>query len=190
MYLQTLTAILSAITIGLLEGIDPHKGLLFSYYFFKFRKVKISLLAPIIITICYYSLGLILSFTLDPTSSINVKIVVTYFLILHSLLKLFLGRILHYSGSMKPNLMNVIKWSFVNSVIQMEFIPVFCLFIFLKFYSILILFLVNIISREITFMILKDRSEGVLRLTRVNMNALSSITILILGIALLLTTLI
>ncbi|EZQ11402.1 hypothetical protein CM19_00950 [Candidatus Acidianus copahuensis] len=40
---QTPIAILSVITIGLLEGIDPYKRLLFSYYFFKFRKAMNSL---------------------------------------------------------------------------------------------------------------------------------------------------
>ncbi|MEM3802751.1 MAG: hypothetical protein QW183_07985, partial [Saccharolobus sp.] len=90
----TLIAILS---IGLIEGLDPYRGLLFSYYFYTFNKVKESYLIPIISTISYYILGLlVIIFFINFDYTQTLRLIMFSLLILHSSLKVLMGKVMHY----------------------------------------------------------------------------------------------
>ena len=66
----TLIAILS---LGIVEGLDPYKGLLFSYYFYSFRKVNESYIVPIISSITYYMIGIMIAVLFNISDNILTR---------------------------------------------------------------------------------------------------------------------
>ncbi|AEB95718.1 conserved hypothetical protein [Metallosphaera cuprina Ar-4] len=48
--------LIAILSVSLIEGLDPYKGLLFSYYFYVFNKVWESYLVPIVSGLLYYGL--------------------------------------------------------------------------------------------------------------------------------------
>lgn len=154
MLLPILIAILS---LGFVEGINPHKGLLFSSYFYSFNKRLESYLLPLVITICYYLIGIIISLLViiphDPIS----KLILLNLILASIMMKIVCSssNFLHYSGSMKPLLSNVIKWSLANSIIEMSPIEMIVANYLINL-GFIIFFLANFITREIAFYFCKN----------------------------------
>ncbi|ARM74666.1 hypothetical protein [Acidianus manzaensis] len=164
------------VILSVLEGIDPHKGLLFSYYFYSF-KGNIAYLVPILTSIVYYLLGILLVYVLPLDSSFLLKIIIFYLLLLHSIAKVLIGKILHYSGNMKPTLSNLITYSFVNSLLQMSLLLVLAIAVFMNY---IILFLVlSIIIKEIVFEFAKNSQKILLSLTKYNFDYIYVIGVLL-----------
>ncbi|TRM80954.1 hypothetical protein DJ524_05760 [Sulfolobus sp. D5] len=181
MLLPILIAILSVI-----EGLDPYKGLLFSYYFYKFNKVRESYLVPVVSSMSYYALGILITLMLlNALIVYNIsilKIIIFYLLITHAIIKVLMGKVLHYTGSMKPFLINVVKWAIVNSIIQMNLILILSLSIFFKL-AFIILVSITTITRELIFLLTSKINHSILiNLTKFNFDYIYSFLVVLLAI--------
>ncbi|MEM0072925.1 hypothetical protein [Metallosphaera sp.] len=178
--------LIAILSVSLIEGLDPYKGLLFSYYFYVFNKVWESYLVPIVSGLLYYSLGFFLTILLvnfDYTQSL--RLIISYLLITHSLFKLFLGRIMHYTGNMRPSIPNVVKWSFLNSIIQMNATLLIGLWMLSKLSFVIVINTV-IIVREIALYFSIKNSNLLLTLTRYNLDYIYVVLVLLVAILVLL----
>ncbi|QGA55445.1 hypothetical protein GFS03_13150 [Sulfolobus sp. E5-1-F] len=173
----TLIAILS---LGIVEGLDPYKGLLFSYYFYSFKKVKESYTVPIISSITYYMIGTLVAILLNISYNILTREIIFSLLIAHIFIKLVMGKVLHYPGNMKPKILNVIQWSVLNSIIQMNVIVLFTLSLLSKL-SLILLPVTVIIVREITYCLSLKNNKILFNLTKYNFDYFYLITMSLLG---------
>jgi len=172
MLLLTLIAILSIATV---EGLDPYKGLLFSYYFYSFGKVKESYIVPILSTIVYYIIGIIIS-ALFSVDSLFERAIVFILLVNYGIMKISMGKILHYAGNMRPKMLNVVKWSLVNSLMQMSPIVILALSI-LSRQGIVILLVVVLTFKESTFLLSTRNYRIILGLTKYNFDYFNLLTL-------------
>ena len=174
MLLLTLIAILS---IAIVEGLDPYKGLLFSYYFYSFGKVKESYIVPIVSTTVYYIIGIIISALFsDGVDSLFERAIVFILLINYGIMKISMGKILHYTGNTKPKMLNVVKWSLVNSLIEMSPIVILALSILSK-QGIVILLVVVLTFKELTFLLSTKNYRIILGLTKYNFDYFNLLTL-------------
>ncbi|QXJ31072.1 hypothetical protein [Saccharolobus shibatae] len=178
----TLIAILS---LGIVEGLDPYKGLLFSYYFYSFRKVKESYVVPILSSITYYMIGILIAVLLNISDNALTRGIMFFLLLAHMLIKLIMGKVLHYPGNMRPKILNVIQWSTLNSIIQMNVIVLLTLSILSKL-SLILLPITVVIVRETTYCLSVKNNRILLNLTEYNFDYFYIITISLLSIVLIL----
>jgi len=178
----TLIAILS---LGIVEGLDPYKGLLFSYYFYSFRKVKESYVVPIVSTITYYIVGILIVEWLNISDNILTRGIMFSLLLVHVLIKLVIGKVLHYPSNMRPKILNVIQWSAINSIIQMNFIILLTLSILSK-PSLILLPITVIIVRETTYCLSVKNNKILFKLTEYNFDYFYLMTVLLLAIVIIL----
>jgi len=178
----TLIAILS---LGIVEGLDPYKGLLFSYYFYSFRKVKESYVVPIVSTITYYMIGIMIAVLFNISDNILTRGIMFSLLLVHVLIKLVIAKVLHYPGNMKPKILNVIQWSTLNSIIQMNFIILLTLSILSKL-SLILLPIIVVIVRETTYCLSVKNNKILLKLTEYNFDYFYLMTVLLLAIVIIL----
>ena len=178
----TLIAILS---LGIVEGLDPYKGLLFSYYFYSFRKVKESYVVPIVSTITYYIVGILIVEWLNISDNILTRGIMFSLLLVHVLIKLVIAKVLHYPGNMKPKILNVIQWSTLNSIIQMNFIILLTLSILSKL-SLILLPIIVVIVRETTYCLSVKNNKILFKLTEYNFDYFYLMTVLLLAIVIIL----
>ncbi|ACP56373.1 hypothetical protein [Saccharolobus islandicus] len=178
----TLIAILS---LGIVEGLDPYKGLLFSYYFHSFRKVNESYIVPIISSITYYMIGIMIAVLLNISDNILTRGIMFSLLLVHVLIKLVIGKVLHYPSNMRPKILNVIQWSTLNSIIQMNFIILLTLSILSKL-SLILLPIIVVIVRETTYCLSVKNNKILLKLTEYNFDYFYLMTVLLLGIVIIL----
>ncbi|AAY79720.1 hypothetical protein [Sulfolobus acidocaldarius] len=175
------------VILSLIEGLDPYKGLLFSYYFYSFKKVKESFVVPLLSTLSYYSLGiLVVFFTFSSLQSSNsTKVIVIFLVIIHILMKMFLGKLLHYTGSMRVSVYNLVKSTFLNSILQMNVILLIILAIIVN--TLFVFLPVGVfIVREVTYFIVLKKNNVLVLLTKFNFDYIYSVTLLILALAVLL----
>jgi len=178
----TLIAILS---LGIVEGLDPYKGLLFSYYFYSFRKVNESYIVPIISSITYYMIGIMIAVLFNISDNILTRGIMFSLLLVHVLIKLVIAKVLHYPGNMKPKILNVIQWSTLNSIIQMNFIILLTLSILSKL-SLILLPIIVVIVRETTYCLSVKNNKILLKLTEYNFDYFYLMTVLLLAIVIIL----
>ncbi|MBB5253719.1 hypothetical protein [Sulfurisphaera ohwakuensis] len=149
--------LIAILSLGIVEGINPHKGLLFSSYFYSFKKRLESYLLPPVITTFYYLLGIIISLLViiphDPIFKLMLLNLVSASIIMKVICSS--SNFLYYSGSMKPVLSNVIKWSLANSIIEMAPIEMIVAN-YLVNLGFIIFFLSNFVTREIAFYFCKN----------------------------------
>ncbi|BFH73085.1 hypothetical protein SJAV_10290 [Sulfurisphaera javensis] len=176
-----LTAILS---LGVIEGVNPHKGLLFSYYFFSFKKVKESYLLPFFITFFYYLIGILIIVLIRISHSIISELILLYMIYMSIGMKLIMGNFIHYNSSIKPKILNVIKWSLINSILNMNVIYPIIISYFSNLFFILY-FISNLLTRELIFCISKNIP---LNLSRYNLDYLEILILLILSVFILVLT--
>jgi hypothetical protein len=109
--------VILSILIGLILGIDPSKGSLFSYYIFSKSKI-LSLFNLIYTTIFPF----IISFAgLLVQSNFYVVLALLNITLIHSIFKIKFGFLLHYKGTMNPSILDLIKWGTINSLISMDY---------------------------------------------------------------------
>ncbi|WP_338598379.1 hypothetical protein V6M85_07285 [Sulfolobus tengchongensis] len=181
-----LPILIATLSIGLIEGLDPYKGLLFSYYFHAFNKIRESYLIPILTALTYYLVGTLAVLTINVNYNGLTGTLIASLLITHILIKILMGKILHYPGNMRPRIINVIVWSLVNSIIQMNMIVLLALSLFSKLNLVLII-LTAIISRESIFLIsIKYNRKILLTLTNYNFDYFYSIVIAFLCVVIIL----
>jgi len=178
----TLIAILS---LGIVEGLDPYKGLLFSYYFYSFRKVNESYIVPIISSITYYMIGIMIAVLFNISDNILTRGIMFSLLLVHVLIKLVIAKVLHYPSNMKPKILNVIQWSTLNSIIQMNFIILLTLSILSKL-SLILLPIIVVIVRETTYCLSVKNNKILLKLTEYNFDYFYLMTVLLLAIVIIL----
>jgi hypothetical protein len=174
------------LSIGFIEGLDPYKGLLFSYYFYTFNKIRQSYLVPLVSSLFYYLLGSLAAIFFSFNNTYLVRIVLFSLLLVHIVIKVIMGKVLHYTGNMKPSLINVVKWAFINSIIQMNLILFIALSYLFKL-SFVIIILTTIVIKEVLFILsVKLNKRIMLILTNYNFDYIYSLAVLILSIILLL----
>jgi hypothetical protein len=178
----TLIAILS---LGIVEGLDPYKGLLFSYYFYSFRKVNESYIVPIISSITYYMIGIMIAVLFNISDNILTRGIMFSLLLVHVLIKLVIGKVLHYPSNMRPKILNVIQWSTLNSIIQMNFIILLTLSILSKL-SLILLPIIVVIVRETTYCLSVKNNKILFKLTEYNFDYFYLMTVLLLAIVIIL----
>ncbi|ACP47485.1 conserved hypothetical protein [Sulfolobus islandicus Y.N.15.51] len=178
----TLIAILS---LGIVEGLDPYKGLLFSYYFYSFRKVNESYIVPIISSITYYMIGIMIAVLFNISDNILTRGIMFSLLLVHVLIKLVIAKVLHYPSNMRPKILNVIQWSTLNSIIQMNFIILLTLSILSKL-SLILLPIIVVIVRETTYCLSVKNNKILFKLTEYNFDYFYLMTVLLLAIVIIL----
>ena len=106
-------------------------------------------------------------------------------LLVHVLIKLVIAKVLHYPGNMKPKILNVIQWSTLNSIIQMNFIILLTLSILSKL-SLILLPIIVVIVRETTYCLSVKNNKILFKLTEYNFDYFYLMTVLLLAIVIIL----
>jgi hypothetical protein len=86
---------------------------------------------------------------------------------------------------MKPKILNVIQWSTLNSIIQMNFIILLTLSILSKL-SLILLPIIVVIVRETTYCLSVKNNKILLKLTEYNFDYFYLMTVLLLAIVIIL----
>jgi len=161
MLVQTLTVILS-VTFGIIIGIDPSKGSLFSYYI-STRNFSLAIFNIINFTTIFAIPAVLISLILLNLNNKLLFLIFSVLVIFHSILKYFFGRILHYSGSLRVEVINIVKWSTVNPIISMDY---FLLILYQLFwqYSILTTYILSLIMKLIMFLIYRKYSNNAIKI--------------------------
>jgi|GEM_PF-712402 hypothetical protein len=112
----------SSILLGVLTGLDPSKGWLYSVYFLIHRGSRKTMLNSFLIVIFSHfisiiisSLPFIIAYALFSSNVIFFSLSLT--VLIHGVTKFLLPN-LHYKGSVKPSYSQLMKWSLINSTIS------------------------------------------------------------------------
>ncbi|MEM0173988.1 MAG: hypothetical protein QXV69_03240 [Sulfolobaceae archaeon] len=161
MLVQTLTAILSII-FGILLGVDPSKGSLFSYYI-STRSPVLAVFNIINFTTISIIPALIVStFLISYDGKLLLTLIMGIIIAIHSILKYFFGRLFHYSGSLKVELTNIVKWSSLNPLISMDYFLLIFYEIFWN-YSIITVYFISLLTKSIMLLIYKKYSINAIK---------------------------
>ncbi|WP_048100704.1 hypothetical protein [Candidatus Acidianus copahuensis] len=173
MHLPTLIAILSS---GMIDGIDVYKGGLFSLYFKRVGDEFRALISPLFYTLME-CLPCVVAFWLWNDFSRPEIIILSGTLLSYAIMRIPVDKYIHYVGDVKPTLRGLAKWSWVNSLLCMDFIPPVIFLLIGKGY-----FLAFLIG-NITFRYLAYKIN--VRILRINFSALFSLIIAITAVIIL-----
>jgi len=121
-------------------------------------------------------LGIIISALFDGVDSLFERTMVFILLVNYGAMKISMGKILHYAGNMKPKILNVVKWSLVNSLMQMSPIVILALSI-LSRQGIVILLAIVLTFKELTFLLSTRNYRIILGLTKYNFDYFNLLTL-------------
>ncbi|WP_287688933.1 hypothetical protein [Metallosphaera javensis (ex Sakai et al. 2022)] len=172
------------VILSVIEGMDPRRGLLFSFFFTSFGRKELGLILPLLITLLYYIVGVV-PIVLVPLDTNVIRYVIIYLLILHSIVKVIMGRVLHYSGGFRPSLLEVCKWVIINSVTQMSFILPMGIYA-VNVIGIIVFLAISVTIKELMAILCRKSSKLLLTVTSYNFDYLyiAGIAGLIIGIVL------
>ncbi|QCO29364.1 hypothetical protein DFR88_01675 [Metallosphaera sedula] len=168
-----------------MEGMDPHRGILFSLFFRSFGRGKLAFALPPLVTLLYYSMGMPL--LVIPLNTNIIKYIIIYLLIVHAFLKVIMGRFLHYSGSFRPSILELSKWTIINSITQMSFILPMGIYA-VNVIDMIIFLMISVVVKEMVTVLCCRSSRVLLMITSYNFDYIYIIGISSLITAILLNT--
>ncbi|AGJ63734.1 Hypothetical Protein SiL_2298 [Sulfolobus islandicus LAL14/1] len=130
-------------------------------------------------------IGIMIAVLLNISDNILTRGIMFSLLLVHVIIKLVIAKVLHYPGNMKPKILNVIQWSTLNSIIQMNFIILLTLSILSKL-SLILLPIIVVIVRETTYCLSVKNNKILFKLTEYNFDYFYLMTVLLLAIVIIL----